>query len=221
MQPYAHKCCSYCVLSDTAVPVTPVARRILAYGGISAITIDARQGFWLHPVEKLQNAESSSGTQSTVKSAGWLIFQTVPLPKNKSRGTAEDEESNPGGWLSHSTAWQATSSTHWQHPPDVDCRRQSLPLALREGARTRRLYLELGSELGVTFTPNCQNKNAYTSVNSSICFVTGFPAPCPAFDSMRNKIGRVLLVPFAAEACINAAIFFACMGSTPYQNPPS
>jgi hypothetical protein len=30
-------------------------------------------------------------------------------------------ESNPSGWLSHSTAWQATSSTHWQYPPDVVC----------------------------------------------------------------------------------------------------
>lgn len=63
-------------------------------------------------------------------------------------------------------------------------------------------------------TPNCQNKNSYISVNSSICFVTGFPAPCPAFDSIRNKIGRVRLPPLAAEACIKAAIFFACIGST-------
>jgi hypothetical protein len=47
-----------------------------------------------------------------------------------------------------------------------------------------------------SLTPNCQNKNEYTSVNSSICLVTGLPAPCPAFDSMRNKIGRVWLLPF-------------------------
>lgn len=28
-------------------------------------------------------------------------------------------------------------------------------------------------------------------MNSSICLVTGFPAPCPALLSIRNKIGRV------------------------------
>jgi hypothetical protein len=47
-----------------------------------------------------------------------------------------------------------------------------------------------------SLTPNCQNKNEYMSVNSSICLVTGFPAPCPAFDSMRNRIGRAWLLPF-------------------------
>src|SRR5580698_1246695 len=64
------------------------------------------------------------------------------------------------------------------------------------------------------FTPSCQNKNEYTSVNSSICLVSGFPAPCPAFDSIRNNIGRVWLAPFFASSCISAAIFFACIGST-------
>jgi len=41
--------------------------------------------------------------------------------------------------------------------------------------------------------PNCQNKNEPISVNSSICFVTGFPALCSAFDSILNlRSGRVL-----------------------------
>jgi len=46
------------------------------------------------------------------------------------------------------------------------------------------------------FTPNCQNKNEYRSVNSSICLVTGLPAPWPALVSILNKIGRSRLVPF-------------------------
>src|SRR5215472_11177577 len=64
------------------------------------------------------------------------------------------------------------------------------------------------------FIPNCQNRNEYTSVPSSICLVTGLPAPCPAFDSILSRTGRVLLIPFFASACISAVIFFACMGST-------
>src|SRR5260370_42671866 len=40
------------------------------------------------------------------------------------------------------------------------------------------------------FTPNCQNKNEYTSVNSSICLVTGLPAPWPALVSILSKVGR-------------------------------
>src|SRR3979411_1523470 len=51
------------------------------------------------------------------------------------------------------------------------------------------------------FTPNCQNKNEYTSVNSSICLVTGLPAPWPAFVSILNKIGRSRLVAFFCSVC--------------------
>src|SRR5438067_5317039 len=53
-----------------------------------------------------------------------------------------------------------------------------------------------------------------TSVWSSICLVIGLPWPWPALVSILNRIGRSRLCPLAAWACINAAIFFACMGST-------
>src|ERR1022692_5114972 len=64
------------------------------------------------------------------------------------------------------------------------------------------------------FSPNCQNKNEYISVLSSICLARGLPWPCPALVSMRNRMGLFLLAPFLASACISAAIFLACMGST-------
>src|ERR1700674_725630 len=63
-------------------------------------------------------------------------------------------------------------------------------------------------------TPSCQNRNEYISVLFSICLVTGLPWPWPALVSMRSKIGLVRLAPFFASACIRAAIFLACMGST-------
>src|SRR4029077_2785415 len=64
------------------------------------------------------------------------------------------------------------------------------------------------------FTPNCQNRNEYISVLSSICLVTGLPCPWPALVSMRNRIGFRWLAPFLASDCMSAAIFLACMGST-------
>ena len=33
--------------------------------------------------------------------------------------TTEARESNPNGWLSHSTVSRTASSTHWQHPPNA------------------------------------------------------------------------------------------------------
>ena len=48
-------------------------------------------------------------------------FQTSRVERRRMR------EVNPSGWLSHSTAWQAASSTHRKHPPDVVCRKKSLP----------------------------------------------------------------------------------------------
>src|SRR6185437_13302449 len=64
------------------------------------------------------------------------------------------------------------------------------------------------------FMPSCQNKNEKMSVRSSTCLEIGFPAPCPALLSMRNRMGRSRLSPLAASDCISAAIFLACMGST-------
>src|ERR1700682_1575069 len=64
------------------------------------------------------------------------------------------------------------------------------------------------------FTPNCQNRNEYMSVFSSICLVTGLPCPWPALVSMRSRIGFCWLAPFLASDCMSAAIFLACMGST-------
>ena len=45
------------------------------------------------------------------------------------------------------------------------------------------------SATGLYGTPIFWNRKAYMSVASSIRFEVGFPAPCPAFDSMRMSTG--------------------------------
>lgn len=56
--------------------------------------------------------------------------------------------------------------------------------------------------------------NVRMSVDSSIFFVVGFPAPCPALLYTRNRIGFFWYAQSAIFSCRAAANFSECNGLT-------
>src|SRR5262249_55408331 len=60
-----------------------------------------------------------------------------------------------------------------------------------------------------TFTPSCANRNANTSVSSSICSDSAVPPPWPVLALVRSNT-----VPPGFAACSRAVIFRDCIGPT-------
>jgi acetyl-CoA synthetase len=93
-------------------------------------------------------------------------------------------------------------------PPQKRRAKAGRQRAVAERVLARRDVSDYGRSSGI---PSSVSKNDSSSVSSSASFVTGLPAPWPAFVSTRRRIGWS---GSPCASCMRAAILRACIGST-------